>query len=244
MKKAIFLFNTGKYENSYNSLLEDKIIKNKTDFALFVLIVQGIDKDKLYLFLSKDIGINNNYIISKLYLSFFNFANQTVIISFNFLLEALNIPSKNNGVIISLFTEAYLKDNKKLNIDVGKADIKKVCGLVLKLNNIMNDPDDDKQKNKEEFINSNINEQTNWNPNLNTLISKDPSKTSGFLNYSHVCGFVFDEFVKNENSIPPQKYNQRAYKELLNKKLLVNNKSFSFHKSLISFDKNNLSTNS
>ena len=244
VKKAIFLFNTGKYENSYNSLLEDKIIKNKTDFALFVLIVQGIDKDKLYLFLSKDIGINNNYIISKLYLSFFNFANQTVIISFNFLLEALNIPSKNNDIIISLFTVAYLKDNKKLNIDVGKADIKKVCGLVLKLNNIMNDPDDDKQKNKEEFINSNINEQTNWNPNLNTLISKDPSKTSGFLNYSHVCGFVFDEFVKNENSIPPQKYNQRAYKELLNKKLLVNNKSFSFHKSLISFDKNNLSTNS
>ena len=100
VKKAIFLFNTGKFENSYNSLLEDKIIKDKTNFALFLLIIEGIDKDKLYLFLSKNIGINNNFTISKLYLSFFNFANQTIIISFNFLLEALNIPSKNNDNII------------------------------------------------------------------------------------------------------------------------------------------------
>jgi hypothetical protein len=244
VKKAIFLFNTGKFENSYNSLLEDKIIKNKSDFALFLLIVQGIDKDKLYLFLTKDIGINNNFCLSKLYLSFFNFSNQTVIISFNFLLEAINIPSKNNDNIISLFTEAYLRDNSKLNVEFGKGEIKKVCRLVLKLNNIMNDPDEDKQKNKEEFINSNINDETNWNPNLNTLISKDPSKTSGFLNYSHICGFVFDEYIKNENSIPQQKYNKRTYKELLNKKLLVNNKSFSYTKSLITNDKNNLSSNS
>ena len=137
-----------------------------------------------------------------------------------------------------------MRDNTKLNAEIGKDDIKKVCKLVLKLNNIMNDPDEDIQKNKEEFINSNINEQTNWNPNLNTLISKDPSKTSGFLNYSHVCGFVFDEYVKNENSIQQQKYNQRAYKELLNKKLLANNKSFSFQKSLIVNDKNNLNSQS
>ena len=244
VKKAIFLFNTEKYENSYNSLLEDKIIKDKSNFALFLLIVQGIDKDKLYSFLSKNIGINNDFAISKLFLSFFNFSNQTVIISFNFLLEVLNIPSKKNEDIISLFTEAYLRDNKKLNVDIGKADIKKVCGLVLKLNNIMNDPDEEKQKNKEEFINSNINDQTNWNPNLNTLISKDPSKTSGFLNYSHVCGFVFDEYIKNENSVLPQKNNKGAYKEILNKKLLVNNKSFSYKKSLITIDKNNISSNS
>ena len=244
VKTAIFLFNTGNYEKSYNSLLEDKIIKNKSNFALFLLIEQGIDKERLYLFLSKNIGINNGFNISKLYMSFFNFSNQTVIISFNFLLEAINIPLKNNDNIISLFTEAYLKDNTKLNAEIGKEDIKKVCKLVLKLNNIMNDPDEDLQKNKEEFINSNINEQTNWNPNLNTLISKDPSKTSGFLNYSHVCGFVFDEYVKNENSIQQQKYNQRAYKELLNKKLLANNKSFSFQKSLIVNDKNNLNSQS
>ena len=244
VKKAIFLFNTGKFENSYNSLLEDKIIKDKTNFALFLLIIEGIDKDKLYLFLSKNIGINNNFTISKLYLSFFNFANQTIIISFNFLLEALNIPSKNNDNIISLFTEAYLRDNKKLNFEIEKDDIKKVCRLVLKLNRIMNNPEEDKQKNKEEFINSNINDQTNWNPNLNTLISKDLSKTSGFLNYSQVCGFVFDEFIKNENSISQQKYNQRAYKEILNKKLLANNKSFSFQKPLITNDRNNISSES
>ena len=50
VQKAIYLFNTGKYENAYKSLLEDKIIKNKSNFALFLLIVQGIDKDKLYVF--------------------------------------------------------------------------------------------------------------------------------------------------------------------------------------------------
>ena len=236
VKKAIFLFNTGKYEESYNSLVEDKIITDKKNFALFLLIIQGIDKDKIYSFLSKKVGINNNFCVSKLYLSFFNFTDQTVIISFNFLLDALNIPSKNNDNIISLFTEAYLRDNKKLYSEIGKADIKKVCRLVLKLNNIMNDPDEDKQKNKEEFINSYINNQTNWNPNLNTLISKDPSKTSGFLNYSHVCGFVFDEYIKNENYISQQKYNKRTYKEILNKKLLANNKS------LIINDRNNISS--
>ena len=242
VKKAIFLFNTGKYENSYNSLLEDKIIKNKSDFALFLLIIQGIDKDKLYTFLSKNIGINNNFAISKLYLSFFNFSNQTIIISFNFLLDALNIPSKNNDDIISLFREAYFKDNKNLNAEIGKEDIKEVCGLVIKLNNIMIDPDKDKQKNKEEFINSNIYIQKDWNRNLNTLISKDPSKTSGILNYSHVAEFVFDEYFKNEKSILPQKQNRRAYKELLNKKLLVNSRSFSYQKSLITNDRNNSSS--
>ena len=67
------MFNTGKYEESYNSLIEDKIISDKKNFALFLLIIQGIDKDKLYSFLSKKVGINKNLVISKLYLSFFNF---------------------------------------------------------------------------------------------------------------------------------------------------------------------------
>ena len=73
VKKAIFLFNTEKFEESYNSLIEDKIISDKKNFALFLLIIQGIDKDKLYSFLSKKVGINKNLVISKLYLSFFNF---------------------------------------------------------------------------------------------------------------------------------------------------------------------------
>jgi len=234
VNKAIFLFNTGKYENAYNSLIDDKIIKNKKSFALFLLIIQGIDKEKLYSFLSENTGFNKNFCVFKYYLSYFNFTKQTVIISFNFLLETLSIPSKNNDDLISLFAEAYIKDNKSLikNEEMGKNEIKKICGLVLKLNHIMYDPDEEKHKNKEDFINSN-NDTTNWNPDLNHLISNDPSATTGLLNYSHVCGVVFDEYIKNENSISQQKCNQRAYNELLYKKLLVNNKSFSFQNSLI-----------
>ena len=239
VKKAIFLFNTEKFENAYKSLLEDKIIKNKKSFALFLLTIQGIDKEKLYKFLSENNGINNNFCILKNYLSFFNFSNQTVITSFNFLLETITIPSKNNNDLISLFTEAYINDNKKMikNAEMGKNEIKKICGLVLKLNLIMYDPDEDKYKNKEEFINSN-NDTTNWNPDLNHLISNDPSTTAGLLNYSHVCGLVFDEYVKNENSISQQKNNQRSYNELLYKKLLANNKSISFQNSLIKNEMN------
>ena len=157
VKKAIFLFNTGKYENAYNSLIDDKIIKNKKTFALFLLIIQGIDKEKLYTFLSENTGINKNFCVFKYYLSFFNFTKQTVIISFNFLLETLSIPTKNNDDLISLFTEAYIRDNKNLikNEEMGKNEIKKICGLVLKLNHIMYDPDEEKHKNKEDFINSN-----------------------------------------------------------------------------------------
>ena len=240
VKKAIFLFNTGKYENAYNSLIDDKIIKNKKTFALFLLIIQGIDKEKLYTFLSENTGINKNFCVFKYYLSFFNFTKQTVIISFNFLLETLSIPTKNNDDLISLFTEAYIKDNKNLikNEEMGKNEIKKICGLVLKLNHIMYDPDEEKHKNKEDFINSN-NDATNWNPDLNHLISNDPSTTTGLMNYSHVCGVVFDEYIKNENSMSQQKCNQRAYNELLYKKLLVNNKSFSFQNSLIKNEINN-----
>lgn len=119
-----------------------------------------------------------------------------------------------------------------------KNEIKKICGLVLKLNHIMYDPDEEKHKNKEDFINSN-NDATNWNPDLNHLISNDPSTTTGLMNYSHVCGVVFDEYIKNENSMSQQKCNQRAYNELLYKKLLVNNKSFSFQNSLIKNEINN-----
>ena len=97
---------------------------------------------------------------------------------------------------------------------------------------------------KEEFINSNINDTTiNWNPDLNHLISNDPSTTMGLVNYSHVCGYVYDEYIKNENSISQKKNNLGAYNELLYKKLLVN-KSFSFQNSLIKNEINNLNSES
>ena len=246
VQKAIYLFNTGKYENAYKSLLEDKIIENKKSFALFLLIIQGIDKEKLYNFMSKNDGLNKNFCILKYYLSFFNFSHQTIIISFNFVLETISIPSKNNNDFISLFTEAYIRDNKEIvtkNKEMGKAEIKKICGLVLKLNNIMFDPDEEKHKNKEEFINSNINDTSNWNPDLNCLISNDPSTTAGLMNYSHVCGYVYDEYLKNENSVTQQKNNQLAYNELLYKKLLVN-KSFSFQNSLIKNEIKNVTSES
>jgi len=236
VKKAIYLFNTENYENAYKSLLEDKIIKNKKMFALFLLIIQGVDKEKLYTFLSQNSSINKNFSILKYYLSYFDFSHQTIIISFNFLLETLSIPSKSNcDNLISLFSDAYIRDNKEIiskNEEMGKPEIKKICGLVLKLNLIMYDPDEEKYQNKEEFINSNINDTTNWNQNFNPLISNDPSTSIGLINYSHVCGYIYDEYIKNENSISLQKNNQIAYNELLFKKILVN-KSFSLRNSLI-----------
>ena len=181
--------------------------------------------------------------ILKYYLSFFDFSHQTIIISFNFLLETLSIPSKSNcNNLISLFSEAYIRDNIDIaskSEEMGKPEIKKICGLVLKLNQIMYDPDEEKHQNKEEFINSNINDTKNWNPDLNNLISNDPSTTIGLLNYSHVCGYIYDECIKNENSISLQKNNPLAYNELLIKKILVN-KSFSFQNSLIKNDVINL----
>ena len=244
VKKAIFLFNSGKYENAYKSLIEDNIIKNKNMFALFLLTIEGINKEKLYNFLSKNKGYNKNFQILKIFLYFFDFSHQTIIISFNFLLETISIPSKNNDDFISFFIEAYIRDNREMlkkNPEMGK-EIKNICGLILKLNNIMYDPEEDKHKNKEEFINSHINDTTNWNPDFNNLISNDPSTTVGFLNYSHVCGYVFDECIKNENSISQKKHNQ--YKELLYHKLLVNNNSFSFQNSLIKNELTNINSES
>ena len=247
VQKAIYLFNTGKFENAYKSLLDDKIINNKNMFALFLLTTQGIDKEKLYLFLSKNIGINRKFTILKNYLAFFDFSFQTIIVSFNFLLDTIFIPSKNNDDIISLFAEAFIRDNHEMvkkNPEMSKNEIKNICGLILKLNHIMYDPDEEKHKNKEEFINSNINDTTiNWNPDLNHLISNDPSTTMGLVNYSHVCGYVYDEYIKNENSISQKKINLGAYNELLYKKLLVN-KSFSFQNSLIKNEINNLNSES
>ena len=55
---------------------------------------------------------------------------------------------KNNNVIISLFTEAYIKDNQDIiakKEEIGKAEIKNICYLILKLNN-MYDPDEEKKK--------------------------------------------------------------------------------------------------
>ena len=247
VQKAIYLFNIGKYENAFKSLLEDKIISNKNMFALFLLTAQGIDKEQIYLFLSKNIGINRNFIITKNFFTFFDFSFQTIIVSFNFLLETIYIPLKNNDDIISLFSEAFIRDNREIvkkNPEMSKNEIKNICGLILKLNHIMYDPDEEKHKNKEEFINSNINDTTtNWNPDLNHLISNDPSTTMGLVNYSHVCGYVYDEYIKNENSISQKKSNLGAYNELLYKKLLVN-KSFSFQNSLIKNEINNLNSES
>ena len=246
--KAIYLFNTEKYENAYKSLIDDKIIKNKNMFALFLLTTQGIDKEKLYFFLSKNVGINTNFSILKNFLGFFDFSFQTIIVSFNFLLETIFIPSKNNNAIISLFADAFIRDNPEMvkkDTEISKNEIKNICGLILKLNHIMCDPDGEKHKNKEEFINSNINDTTtNWNPDLNHLISNDPSTTVGLIDYSHVCGYVYDEYIKkNENFDSQKKNNQRDYNELLYKKLLVN-KSFSFQNSLIKNEINNINSNS
>ena len=38
--------------------MEDNIIENKKMFSLFLLIIQGIDKVKLYNFFSQNSGIN------------------------------------------------------------------------------------------------------------------------------------------------------------------------------------------
>jgi hypothetical protein len=91
----------------------------------------------------------------------------------------------------------------------------------------MYDPDEENKKNKKDFIDSNINDTTiNWNPDLNQLISNDPSTTAGLINFSNVCGYVYDEYMKNENSISQKKSNPRVYNELLQKKLLFKFRQF------------------
>ena len=111
--KSIFSFNLKKYDDCYNELLNSEIIFNESEFAEFLLVINGLDTFIIGDFLAKSKGLNENFAILKLYMEKIDFKGISFLDAIRFLLSRLNLP-KDAGLILGIideFTQAYYKDN-------------------------------------------------------------------------------------------------------------------------------------
>ncbi len=111
--KSIFSFNLKKYDDCYNELLNSEIIFNESEFAEFLLVINGLDTFIIGDFLAKSKGLNENFAILKLYMEKIDFKGISFLNAIRFLLSRLNLP-KDAGLILGIideFTQAYYKDN-------------------------------------------------------------------------------------------------------------------------------------
>ncbi len=111
--KSIFSFNLKNYDDCYNELLSSEIIFNESEFAEFLLVINGLDTFIIGDFLAKSKGLNDNFIILKLYMEKINFKGISFLNAIRFLLSRLNLP-KDAGLILGIideFTKEYYKDN-------------------------------------------------------------------------------------------------------------------------------------
>ena len=112
IEKSIFYFNQKKYKECFDLLFNEKIIKNNIELGVFLITVDGFDRDILAEFLSDDSFPNEKREILDTFLNciymHFN-TNNSILNILNFLLSLLNSPKK---IIIDKFSELYFMANK------------------------------------------------------------------------------------------------------------------------------------
>jgi hypothetical protein len=111
LEKGIFSFNLKKYEDSFNHLIDNTIIKNIEEFAELLLVVQGFDKYMVGDFLSKEKSPNKGFVVLKSFMQKFCFSKLKFVEAFRFLLSRINLPKDSSLIlnIVDSFSEVYYK---------------------------------------------------------------------------------------------------------------------------------------
>ena len=111
LEKGIFSFNLMKYEDSYNFLVDNNVIKNIEEFGELLLVIHGFDKYIVGEFLSNEKPPNKAFIVLKSFMKKFCFIELKFLDAFRFLLSRLNLPRDSSMIvnILDQFSEVYYK---------------------------------------------------------------------------------------------------------------------------------------
>ena len=158
-EKSIFSFNLKKYEDSYNVLLVNGIIKNIAEFGEFLLVVDGFDKYIMGEFLSKQKPPNDNDEVLLSFINCMNFKDKPFLSSLRFLLSRLNLPKDANLIlnIIDKFSTRFFEANKEGKLYKDANAIYLLASSVLALNTMFTRKDIKNMviMKKEEFVSMN-----------------------------------------------------------------------------------------
>ena len=111
LEKGIFSFNLMKYEDSYNFLVDNNVIKNIEEFGELLLVIHGFDKYIVGEFLSNEKPPNKAFIVLKSFMKKFCFIELKFLDAFRFLLSRLNLPRDSSMIvnILDQFSEVFYK---------------------------------------------------------------------------------------------------------------------------------------
>lgn len=158
IEKSIFLFNLKKFEESYNYLLENLIIKNESEFGEILLLTNGFDKSILGEFISKEKSPNKEFKILNSFINKIDFIGVKYLDSLRFVLSRVNLPKDSALIlkIIEFFSEVYIADNPDFGFK-DSTSIYILTSTVLALNTMLTRSDISNMKiiSKEEFIKMN-----------------------------------------------------------------------------------------
>ena len=139
LEKAIFLFNIKSYDESFEYLRNNKLIKDESEFAELILLTPGFDKNIIGIFLSSEKSPNKNFKILEFYMKKISFVHMKFTDSLRFLLSRLNLPKDSSLIlkIIEAFSKTFYQDNKDSSIYPDEDSVYLLCSSVLALNTII-----------------------------------------------------------------------------------------------------------
>ena len=189
IEKSIFNFNLKKYEESYNLLFHERIIKSDIEFGEFLLVVNGYNKYILGSFLSKDHPPNDKEVIIKSFINSIDLKYQNKSNKINsfleclrFLLSRLRLPEDSNLILnimntysISIFNAN--KDNPEFISKYKSIDaIYLLISTILALNTMLTRKDIKNMNiiKKEQFIEMNKEIDSNEAQEIYEQLEKEP----------------------------------------------------------------------
>ena len=138
IEHSIIQFNNKQYQKSYETLLNNKIINSLSEYAEFLFLTNGYDKNILGDFLSKKHKPNDTGEILDSFMSCFYFNEIPFLKCFRFLFDRISLPKDTNFVLILLDKwSTYFFNSKSHSYNNAYKDINAVyllCSSVLTVN--------------------------------------------------------------------------------------------------------------
>ena len=208
IENATFNFNLKKFNDCFDQLINNNIITNEDEFAEYILIFNGLDKEIIGEFLSKDKNLNTNFIILQKYFHQIDFKNIYFLDALRFVLQKITLPKDSSLIlnIINEFTIAYYKNNPS-NDYKNSDNLYVLCATLLALNTMLTNKSVKKENmniiKKSEFVSMNSNCEKTFIENIYDNLEKNPINAIYDYNeliYKRFEKKKFNLNIKDENS--------------------------------------------
>lgn len=244
IEKSIFYFNQMKFKECFDLLINEKLIRNNIEFGVYLIAIEGFDKNLLTEFLSS--SANDEILNTFLNCMNMEFANnKSLIISLKCLLTLINSPTK---VIIDKFSNLYYDNNKNNSTFMRNFKKKEVLTTLINSIIILNNVFIGKEKDKnnlakaDQFVKMNKDLDKKYIQNIHKYIQAHPiSSLDSYLQKKYKkLSFLTKEY--DENEIYDKASDMDSfYEQILNDNPTRNytncNTWFSYRKNLSEFSK-------